>query len=105
MGYNVRDDNFIATKALPNGATTIYSAGLDLGALSDQGHRVAECEVLISAPALATAALPDTKTMTYSIQHDSDSAFGTAADLAPSVLVQTGASGAGAAAATFPSRC
>lgn len=97
---NVQDANFIKTKALPNGANTVYSSGLDLGALSDRGARVAEIEFKLSAPALATAALPDTKTIKYSVQTDSDSAFGSPTDLMTNILTQTGASGAGAAAAT-----
>jgi hypothetical protein len=59
-------------------------------------------EVLVSAPALSTTIAPDTRTMTYRIQHDTDSAFGTAATLVDNLIVQTGAGGVGAAAATAP---
>ena len=103
MGYAVKDEALKVTKALPNGAATVYSDGLDLGHGS-RGDFLAAADFKVSAPALTTAQLPDTKTMTYSVQHDDDPAFGTAADLYPSVLVQTGAGGAGAAAATFTCR-
>lgn len=96
---NLKDAVLEVTKALPNGAAAVNSAGIDLGvAASDL--LLAECELVIEAPALATADLPDAQTMTYKVQHDTDSAFGTAVDLFPSAIVQTGAGGAGAAAAT-----
>lgn len=99
---NVRDASLQVTKALPNGAADIYTDGIDLGGSSraqfDGGHRA---ELLIEAPALATADLGDGATMKYEVQHDTDSAFGTAESLygTPN-LTQTGAGGAGAAAAT-----
>lgn len=102
---NVRDLALKATGALPNGAATTYSGGIDLGA----GEHHAKSELLISAPALTTTQQPDAKTLKYSVQHGDDVAFGDAADIAKEVIVQTGAGGAGAAAATFrwkpPSNC
>ena len=103
MGFAVKDEALKVTKALPNGAATVYSDGLDLGHGS-RGDFLAAADFKVSAPALTTAQLPDTKTIVYSIQHDDDAAFGTAADLYPGVIVQTGADGAGAAAATFTAR-
>ena len=91
------DAQFEVTKALPNGAAAVNSDSMDLEVSSD-GLHLANCELEITAPALDTADLPDTKTMTYKVEEsDDDSSFNTVAD---SVLVQTGASGAGAAAAT-----
>ena len=55
-------------------------------------------ELLVSAPALDATALPNTETVTYKLQHDSDSAFGSATDTAD-ILTQTGAGGTGADAA------
>jgi hypothetical protein len=103
MGYAVKDANLNVTKALPNGAATIYSDGIDLGHGS-RGDFLAEVELKVSAPALTTTQLPDTKTMTYTVQHDDAVGFGTVADLYSAVIVQTGAGGAGAAAATFTLR-
>jgi hypothetical protein len=64
---------------------------------------------LVVAPALATADLGDGDTMTYSVQMDTDSAFGSPIELTRNDAVQTGASGAGAAAASYrfalPSDC
>jgi len=103
MGYAVKDTALKVTKALPNGAATVYSDGIDLGHGS-KGDFLANAEFKVSAPALTTAQLPDTKTMTYTLQHDDAAGFGTVADLLPGVIVQTGAGGAGAAAATFTIR-
>lgn len=109
MPFNVRDANLIITRALPNGAATVNSNGIDLGSKTAWGDRLAQCELLLSAPALTTTQQPDAKTLTYTIQHDDASDFGSAATLAGSVIVQTGAGGAGAAAATFrmkiPTNC
>ena len=103
MGFAVKDSLLKVTKALPNGAATVYSDGIDLGHGS-RGDFLAAADFKVSAPTLTTAQLPDTKTMTYSIQHDDDAAFGAVADLYPGVIVQLGAGGAGAAALTFTAR-
>lgn len=92
----LRDAELQVTKALPGSATTIYTDSIDLEH-SANGVHVADCELLIEAPALATADLGDAATMKYDVEHsDDDTTF---TDLANSVLVQTGADGAGAAAA------
>lgn len=101
--FLMNDAALKVTKALPNGAATIYTDGIDLG-LGSLGDHLADCELLISAPALATGVMGDGKTMKYSVQHDTDAAFGTAAVLLVDVLTQTGAAGAGAAAATVSVR-
>jgi len=93
------DAELTVTKALPNGAATIYTDGIDLG-VSDDGLHLADCELEISAPALATAELGDGDTIKYSVEMDNDSAFGSPTALFPDVLTQTGADAAGAAAAT-----
>lgn len=98
-GFLVKDKSLSVAKALPNGAATIATDGIDLG-LSSKADNHLPLELLIEAPALATAELPDTKTMKYEVYHDSDSAFGTETSLYGVVLTQTGAGGGGAAAAT-----
>ena len=103
MALAVKDAALKVTKALPNGAATVYSDGIDLGHGS-KGDFLAEVEFKISAPVLTTTQQPDAKTLTYTIQHDDAPAFGTVADLYPGVIVQLGAGGAGAAAATFTAR-
>jgi hypothetical protein len=109
VSYGLKDKTFIGTKALPNGAATVNSTGFDLGAITSKGGVLAEVELLISLPALTTTELPDTKTMKVDVQCDSDVAFGSPKTLAKTILTQTGAGGAGAAAATvryrFPTDC
>ena len=101
--FLVSDAALKVTKALPNGAATIYSDGIDLG-VGAKGDFLANVELYITAPALATGVMGDGKTMKYSVQHDTDSAFGTAAVLMTDVITQTGAGGTGAAAATVSVR-
>lgn len=100
MPLNMKDASLKVTKALPNGAATIYSDGIDLGH-NTTGDHLAKCELLISAPALGATPLPDAKTMKYSVQMDDNSSFSSATVLFADVITQTGAGGAGAAAATF----
>lgn len=105
----VRDANFIKTNAMPAAAsTTVNGTAIDLGnELSQNGARLALCELLLTMPALTTTMVPDTKTITYTIQMDSDSAFGSATDLWSEI--KTGAGGAGVAVDTkrlkLPSNC
>lgn len=106
----VKDANLIKTKALPNGATTVYSDPLDIGRKTSAGNALAEVELLIEAPALSTTELPDGQTMKYNVQACALSDFSSGAYyVAKEVLVQTGAGGAGAAAASarfrLPSDC
>lgn len=95
----IRDALLTATKALPNGAATIYTDGIDLGH-GAKGDHLATCELYIEAPALVVGDLANGETVKYSIQHDTDSAFGSATSVEDDVLTQTGAGGAGAVAAT-----
>ena len=109
--YNLRDAALIKEDALPAGAsTTVNGTALDLQTASGQNSaRLAPVELLLSAPALTTTMLPDSRTMTYSLQCDEDSAFGSPRTLVASCIVQTGGSSAGAAADTYrmklPSDC
>lgn len=99
MEPSVRDAALIQTKALPNGAAATAIDGFDLGHGS-KGDFLAQCELLIEAPALGATPLPNAKTMTFSVEHDTDPAFGTAVVLADKVIVQTGAGGVGDGAET-----
>ena len=103
MSYQVRDALTRLTLALPNGAATAYATpGIDLGALSTSGRNLADCELLLSAPALTTGQQPDAKTLIYSILIDTvDPIDASSTVMNLSVLTQTGAGGAGAAAATW----
>lgn len=108
-GYGVRDANMVKTKALPSGASTIYTDGIDVGLRGGRGALLADCELEINAPILAVGELANASTMKYDVQMDADVAFGSPTTIALEVLVQTGAGGVGAAAATakfrLPTNC
>lgn len=99
MTFAVRDNLLKVTKALPNGAASIVSDAFHLGH-SATGTFLTPCELVLEAPALAVGELANGATMTYELEHDTDPAFGTATTFDRQVIVQTGAGGAGAAAAT-----
>lgn len=99
MPRNVRDANLTVSKALSNGAGTVLSTGIDLG-LSTRSDFVAGAEFLIEAPAHTTTLLPDAETEKYTIEHDDAADFSTVANLDLDALIQTGAGGAGAVAAS-----
>lgn len=111
QALNVRDASLAASTSLPNGAsTTVNGSAIDLGTITGISARSERMEAILSAPTLTPTMLPDTRTMTYSLEASNDSAFGSGVvTIAGSCIVQTGASGAGAAAATFrakiPSNC
>jgi len=100
MSHLQEDALLNVSRALPAAASTaVNSASIDLGHAGTNGRLHADCEFLVSAPAVNTTMAPDTRTFTYKIQHsDDDSTF---VDIASGVIVQTGAGGAGAAAASF----
>lgn len=100
MGYELRDANLKVTKTLPNGAAAVNSDKIDLGSGLGDADFLADVELLLSAPALTTAQLGDAATMTYDVQTDDDANFGSPLTLIDNAIVQTGAAGAGAAAAT-----
>lgn len=100
-GFAMKDASLKVTKALPTAASgSVTSSGIDTGKGS-YGDQVADVEFLLTAPALNTTMLPDTRTATYIIEHDTDSAFGTVATLNVGSITQTGAAGAGAASTTL----
>ena len=99
-----------ATDALPASSTTVNGTAIDLGdAMTGRGARRDDCELLLSAPVLSTTQLPDGNTAKYSIQGSLLANFATVVPLATTVLTQTGAGGAGAAASSarikLPSDC
>jgi hypothetical protein len=82
-----------AAKALPAAASTaVNTASINL----KSGAFLSDVEFEIQAPDLNTTELPDTRTLTYSVYESSDDSTFTL--LYDSVLVQTGAGGAGASA-------
>jgi len=106
IGFLMKDAVLKVTKTLPAAAsTTVNSSVIDLGE-SARGDFLADVEVLITAPALTTTILPDTRTMTYTLYHDTDPAFSAETPVFGSIgqILQTGAGGAGAVGATFRGR-
>lgn len=95
--YAVKDALLTVTKALSNGAGSVTTDAIDLG-LSANGDLHAGCELSIDAPALTTTQLPNAETMKYDVIHSDNSDLSSPSTIAASVVVQTGAGGAGAAA-------
>lgn len=100
LGFNVRDANLKVTKALPNGAANVTSTGIPLDE-SARGDFVAECEALLTAPALTTGELADAATMKYDLITSDNADLSAGTTLVAAAITQTGAGGAGAAAATY----
>lgn len=96
------DANYKVSTALPASAGTVHGASLDLGdAVSGIPYATTETvNFQVVAPALTTTQLPNSATVTYTIEDSADNiTFVAISSLA--TLVQTGASSAGAAASTL----
>lgn len=102
LGFLLKDKLLRTVHALPNGAATTNGAGLDLG-LSTRSEFVAECEAVVTSPALTVGELANGDTITYHLYHDTAVGFGTETLLA-TLGVVTGAGGVGAVAAEFRGR-
>lgn len=85
--------------ALPNGAATTTSAGIDLGN-SSHGDFPGGVQFTLTVPAVTTSMLPDAGTITYDIWHSPNSDLSSSTKLISALIVQTGASSAGAATAS-----
>jgi hypothetical protein len=101
---NLRDALMKGTRALPAAASsTVDGAAIQLDN-SSRGHFPGNVEFKLNAPAVNTTMAPDTRTFTYSIIHSDNADLSSPSVLMPSVIVQTGAGGAGAAAASYQGR-
>lgn len=97
----VKDAQVKVTRALPASTAAVTSTtAIDTGKTTALGEQKNSMELLVSAPALSTAQLPDTKTMTYDVIGSSNADLSSPTTLASALITQTGASAAGAAAAT-----
>lgn len=104
MGLALKDTQVKGTRALPNAAsTTVDGAAIDLGH-GTFGDFVAQTEFKLTAPAVTTTMVPDTRTQTYSIIHSDNSDLSSPTVLYASIITQTGAGGAGAATANVTFR-
>lgn len=104
MSYEIQDNSFIETKALPadaGSAAATSTSGFDLGEGLPDGEFHAECEVEVSAPALGSTAMPNGTEMHYDIEASSDDGDSDSYEvIAADVIVQTGADSSGDDAAT-----
>lgn len=98
MNPTMKDTGLQVTKALPNGAASVTTDAIDLGHGAN-GQFLAQCELLIEAPALVVGDLADAATMKFDIVQSANSDLSSPTVVAKEVLVQTGAGGVGAAAA------
>lgn len=100
---NVRDANLAVSIAGPVGAVTVITAtGIDIGPLTSMGD-FAPCvdgELLLEVPAQAVGALPNATTITYDIVESATSVLGSPVVVRKAAIIQTGAGGVGAAAAS-----
>lgn len=101
-GQNLKDATLKLSLALPNGSASasVVVSGIDTGKSTTQGFQSGDIELLLSGPALNTTQLPDTKTMIYDLLTSDNADMSSPVTVAKEVLKQTGAGGAGAAAAT-----
>jgi len=98
--FNVKDSALQITRALPAAASsTVTSTALDLGHTAN-GAPLERGEILVSAPAVTTTMVPDTRTMTYNLIASANADLSSPVTVVSGLIVQTGAGGAGAAAAT-----
>lgn len=106
--FNRRDAALKQTKALPAAAGAVNTDAIDTQK-SSNGHMLAECELEITAPALATEQLADGDTVVYDVIHSDSADLSGAVVLAGALITQTGAAAAGAAGATtryrLPTNC
>ncbi len=96
-----QDGQLTQSVALPAAPGSAYTPGIDTRNTL-HGSFLARTEFVISAPALTTAEAPNGDTVTYAVQvaQDGDSAFASPTTINAAAIVQTGAGGAGAPAAT-----
>lgn len=102
MPMNLRDAGVKKTVALPAGALTVTTTGIDLENTA-RGENLANCEVSMGGPALPVGQLANGETITYSLEAATDAAFSSPVAIAGST-VQTGAGGAGSAAVAHRAR-
>lgn len=91
----LQDRTLTITQALPNGAATVSSAGIDLESTPVTADFVPHVEFTVTIPALTVTELADTQTITYSVETSAASNFSSPTVLISSLAVQTGAGGIG----------
>lgn len=99
MSLALKDAQLKGTLALPSGASSVYGAAIKLDNTA-RGAFPGEVEWLVTAPALVVGKLADASTMKYSVTVSANADGSSPTIVYPDVIVQTGAGGAGAVAAT-----
>ena len=93
-----QDASLINSNALPalsGSANEVNGTPLDSGSPSRHGASTwRRCELVLTAPALTTAQLPDGTTMSYSIVASASASLSNPVTLAGACIVQTGSGGA-----------
>ena len=101
MAFKLRDALLKLTRPLPAAASSSVTtaSSIDLGHGS-KGSYLADAELLVTAPAVTTTMVPDTRTMTYDLIASDNADLSSPTTVVAGIIVQTGAGGAGAASAT-----
>ncbi len=99
MKFGLQDAQLNTALVLPNGAATTTSAGIDLQN-GTHGDFVAPVQFTLTVPACTTSILPDAGTITYDIYTSPNADLSSSTKIIAGLIVQTGASSAGAAGAS-----
>lgn len=94
-----KDAQLKGTLALPASASSVNGAAINLYT-GTRDNFIADCEVLVTAPVLTVGRLADASTMKYAVTMSANADGSSPTVIYPDVIIQTGAGGAGAAAAT-----
>jgi hypothetical protein len=103
VGFANRDAQLKGVLPLPTGASAVRGAAINLNTGS-RDQFLAECEILITAPALVVGQLANASIMTYDLTMSVNADGSSPTVIYPGIIVQTGAGGVGAAAATKRAR-
>lgn len=98
-GPSLKDALLRVTRALPASTTAMTSSAIDTGKTTTLAAQPGNIEILVSAPAVTQAQLPDSKTFTYDIIHSDNADLSSPSTLHSAIITQTGSTGAAAATA------
>lgn len=101
LSRNIKDAEFVVTRALPTADGTVTSADLDLGA---DDHKPEEVELEIIVPALNATQLPNADTLTITVQGGASATPTTPLFVLPTITGSTGYAG-GTFRFRLPSNC
>ena len=99
MPLNLQDAALNVTGSIASSGTTANTGSINLG-LGPFGELATVNEFVIGVPAQTVTQLPNTITFTYDVIASASANLSTPTVIYPSIVVQTGAGGVGAAAST-----